>query len=247
MPLTDPDGYPQGHVNRVYEYVVAPACRKAGFFPNRADGSVHIDPFDVVKEVIDSELAIFDMSGHNQLASYGLAVRHALGLPVVLIRDVHSYIPFQTVDLNVVEYDDSLRIDTVQKAIDGLSEALQKASESKLQKHEIITRLGIGLHSSSAETASSGGSSQPEAPLSVSKTSHLPVISPLPDYVGDPFNAEEILKLKPGDELFHMNYGKGKLNSVKKMGKDELATIQFDAGTKLLVLTASDHFRKVRS
>jgi len=73
----------------------------------------------------------------------------------------------------------------------------------------------------------------------------LPIISPLPDHVGEPFNEQQIVKLKAGDVLFHLRHGEGKVNFVKKMGKEQLASIQFASGAKLLVLVASNFFRKI--
>jgi hypothetical protein len=75
--------------------------------------------------------------------------------------------------------------------------------------------------------------------------SHIPIISPLLDYVGEPFTEQQIGKLKAGNARFHLRHGKGKVNFIKKMGKDQLASIQFDSGPKLLVLGASNFFRKI--
>ncbi len=242
MPSTDPGGYPQGHVGRVYEYVIAPACRKAGYFPTQADVAAAIDPLDVVREIVNSDVAIFDISANNTNALYGLAIRHALGLPVIVVKDVKSMVAFNAMEIGTIEYDESLRIDTVQREVETLSTALTKAVESKKDKHEMLNRLGIGVGRPVVNEAPE--SIMPETIAPPEK--HIPVISPLPGYVGDSFTAAEITKLKPGDELFHLNYGRGKLNSLKKMGKDELANIQFESGSKLLVMTASDNFRKIR-
>ena len=253
MPAGDTIGYPQGHVGRVYEYLIAPACRKSGYFSSQPDTDVRIDPFEIVREIVESEVAIFDLSGNNANAAYGLVIRHALGLPFILVKDTKSVLGFSTPELDVIEYDESLRIDTVQKTTDVLSEALTKAVEKRKEKHEMLHRLGIRVgspgHSPAPDAVASAAtvhdeSTHAEPNASVGK--RLRVISPLPDYVGDPFDAAEILKLKPGDELFHLSYGTGKVNSVKKMGKDELANIQFDSGSKLLVLTFSDNFRKIK-
>jgi hypothetical protein len=41
MPQGEPNGYPQGHFNRVYDYVIVPACRAAGYWPTRADNATY--------------------------------------------------------------------------------------------------------------------------------------------------------------------------------------------------------------
>jgi hypothetical protein len=42
-----------------------------------------------------------------------------------------------------------------------------------------------------------------------------------------------------------LNHGKGKVDFVKNVGRDRMASIKFESGTKLLVLVVSDFFRKI--
>jgi hypothetical protein len=245
MPSGEPSGYPQGHFNIVYEYVIEPACRAAGFWPTRSDSTTYDRPLDVVRNIIDSELAICDISANNTDAHYGLAIRHSLDLPVTVVKDLKTLVAFHTNDLGLVEYDESLRIDTVKKAVEHLTEALKNAVTNKKTRHPLLDRLKLGVPQVTVDTyANSGGS--PEPIVESKPEVHLPKISPLPDYVSDPFTEDEIGKLKVGQSLFHLNHGKGKVNSIKSTGKDKLASIQFDSGTKMLVLAASDFFRKIK-
>ncbi len=253
MPPGEPGGYPQGHFNLVYDYVIVPACRAAGYWPSRSGSTTYNDPLDVVKEIIDSEIVLCDLSATNSNGLYGLAVRHALDLPVTLVKDMKTLTLFDTSDFGLIEYDESLRIDTVQKAVEILSEALKKAVENKKERHALLQRLTIGLPQVSAQTMvettiSSSTETTDQTILEERqkpKEHLLPKISPLPDYVGDPLTEEEIEKLKKGDFLFHLNHGKGKVNFIKNTGKDKLTSIQFDAGPKLLVVAVSDYFRKI--
>ena len=256
MPQIEPSGYPQGHFNRVYDYVIVPACRAAGYWPTRADKETYDNPLAVVKNIIDSEIVLCDLSASDSNALYGLAIRQALSLPVTLVKDRKSFVMFDAAEFGLVEYDESLRIDTVQKAIEILCEALKNAVETKKERHALLDRLSIGLPQFTAQNAmvdtniASIPAPPPEEKTDQKKETtaqeeRLPVISPLPDYVGDPFTEQQIGKLKAGDVLFHLNHGKGKVNFIKKMGKGELASIQFEAGPKLLVLVASDTFRKI--
>lgn len=255
MPQGEPNGYPQGHFNRVYDYVIVPACRAAGYWPTRADNATYDNSLAVVKDIIDCEIALLDVSATNSNALYGLAIRQALGLPVTLVKDLKSFVMFDTTEPGLVEYDESLRIDTVQKAIEVLGEALKKAVETKKDRHELLNRLSIGLPQFTSQN-SMADITLPSNPItSTDETPQkeetkaledsLPIISPLPDYVGDPFNEQQIGKLKAGDDIFHLRHGKGKVNFVKKMGREELASIQFESGPKLLTLVASNFFRKV--
>ena len=246
MPPGEPSGYSQGHFGRVYEYVIVPACRAAGYWPTRSDTVKYDNPLDAVKDIVDSEVVLCDLSANNSDALYGLAVRQALDLPVVSAKDTKTIVIFGANDFGLLEYDESLRIDTVQKATEVIGEALRKAVENKKERHQLLNRLSIGLPkvvpslTLDTDTSSDQPIEEPKA-----KEPSLPKISPLPDYVGEPFTEKEIDKLKVGDFLFHLNYGKGKVALIKNIGKDKLTSIEFESGTKVLMVAVSDFFRKI--
>jgi len=246
MPSVEPSGYTPGHFNRVYDYVIVPACRAAGYWPFRADQSTD-SPMVMMRNIVDCATAVCDLSAGNNDALYALSIRSALDLPITPIKDLKSFVMFDTQEFSTVEYDESLRIDTVQKTIEALSEAIKKSVENKKDRHTLLTRLSIGL-TTSTPPADSGATvfEVPEpAPPEPEPKAPLPIISPLPDYVGEPFTETQLEKMKVGDVLFHLVHGKGKVNSLKKTERDKLATIQFESGPKLLVLTPGNFFRKV--
>lgn len=243
MPNSEPEGYASGHFGRVYDYILLPACRAAGFWPERADGTGE-SPSEIIKNIIESEIAICDLSSNNTNVLYAFAIRQALNLPVVLVKDVHTNLSFYSKDFNEVEYDDSLRIDTVQKATQAISDALKGAFENKGERNTLLTRLGIDF-TKKAVVPETTFVPEPLIEPAAPKEPALPVISPLPDYVGEAFTEDEVDKLKIGNFLFHLNYGKGEIKTLKKVGKDNMAGIQFNSGQKILVLSASNLFRKI--
>src|SRR5262245_49737629 len=119
MPSGEPTGYASGHFGRVYDYVIIPACRLAGFWPERADSS-SASGADTIKNIIESDIAICDLSANDTNVLYALAIRQALGLPVVLIKDAKTTLNFYSKEFGEIVYDDSLRIDTVQSATQAL-------------------------------------------------------------------------------------------------------------------------------
>jgi hypothetical protein len=250
MPTSEPAGYSAGHFNRVYDYIVVPACRMAGFWPERADNpNTSNTASDVMKDIVDSDIAICDLSAGNPNAHYGISIRQALGLPLTLIKDTKTQTAFSLHELNQLEYDESLRIDTVQKEVEALSEALKKTFASKSDTNSWLTRLGIGP-GQQVEIQPAIVETKPEfEPLVldeiVEKKSPLPIISPLPDYVGESLTELDIDKLKVGDTLFHMNHGRGEIHTIKKMGKDKIAELLFESGSKTLVIGTSGFFRNV--
>jgi hypothetical protein len=251
VPLTEPDGYAKGHFNRVYQYIIVPACRLAGFSPVRVSDPIFNDsPLDIINTLIESDIVLCDLSSNNHHALYGFAIRNATGLPVTLMKDLKTNLTANIAEFDLVEYDDSLRIDTVETEIETLADALKKTFADKPEPSQLLGRLNI----KSAQVTEAPPVSayteialtpEPQAEDTEKKESHLPIISPLPDFVGGPLTQLEIEHLKVGDFFFHINYGKGEILTINHKTKDILAKIKFDSGSKLLVLTPSDIFRKV--
>jgi hypothetical protein len=249
LPLNEPDGYPKGHFNRVYQYIIVPACKLAGFSPQRASDPTVLDsPLDIINLLIESDIVLCDLSSNDPHALYGFAIRQATSLPVTLMKDLKTTVLANIPEYDKVEYDESLRIDTVENEIEVLGEALKKAFALHTATNPLISRLNI----KSAEVIEAHPiPAYVEIPLTPSqaedekKENALPIISPLPDFVGEPLTQHEIDHLKVGDFIFHMNYGKGEIITINHKTKDILAKVQFDSGSKLLVLMTSDIFRKI--
>lgn len=246
MPKSDPDGYAKGHIGRVYQYILVPACRFAGYNPIRVDDlTIQETPLDIIQSIIVSDIVLCDLSSNDSHALYGFAIRQNMGLPVILIKDLKTNLKANIPEYEVIEYDESLRIDTVQNEIETLSEALKKVFSNKTEPNLLLSRLNIGstqVAEPIPELTSRPASTEDETEK---HESHLPVISPLPDFVGEPLKQTEIDKLKVGDSVFHINYGKGEILTINKQTKDSLVKIRFDSGTKLLVVVPSGIFRKI--
>lgn len=246
LPTFEPEGYSKGHFNRVYQYIIAPACRQAGFSPVRlGDPTIDDTPLGILTTIIESDLLICDISSNQKNVWYGSAIRQSLGLPLVTIKDLKTNLKATIPDFEFVEYDESLRIDTVENEVPALSEALKKAIDNKSEPNNLLTRLNLTEPINQEPTATVfestfDGEHKPEE--SVSK---LPFISPVPDYVGDPLTQTEIERLKVGNSIFHMIYGRGELMSINKQTKDYLIKIKFEDGIKILVISPSEIFRKV--
>ena len=238
MPISDPEGYSQGHFNRVYEYIITPACKAADFTPSRVDVGMMAsgDALDVIKSIIESDIAICDLSSNNQNVAYGFVVRNALNLPVVLIKDLKTR-KITISDDTDATYDESLRIDTVQTEISALTDSIRTTYSKKSETHPLLSQMW---------NKSIGAKDSVQGEEEKDKESKLPIISPLPDYVGEPITSDDIDKLKIGDFIFHMTRGKGKITSLKNSsGGEKIAGLTFDSGRTILVLGTSGYFRKV--
>lgn len=146
MPIADTPGYDSGHFDRVYQHIIKPACEKAGFEPKRADDSIQTNTIilDILKQIVNADMAICDLSSRNPNVMYELGIRQAFNLPVVLLKDELTNRVFDTSHLRDIPYDHSLRIDTVSIAISKLSATLIETEKHKdNDTHSLISLLGI--------------------------------------------------------------------------------------------------------
>lgn len=126
MPIADMDGYEAGHFSRVYNHIIKPACEKSGFKAIRADDvtSSNFIVLDILRKIVECDLAICDLSGRNPNVMYELGLRQAFNKKTVLIKDNKTISPFDVQAFRYCEYDSLLRIDNAQKNVQVLSQAI---------------------------------------------------------------------------------------------------------------------------
>lgn len=146
MPISDADGYEPGHFARVYEHLIKPACEAAGFVAIRADDvkSTNYIVLDILTQIVSSSMVVCDLSARNANVLYELGVRHAFDLPVVLIKDRRTDRIFDIQGMRTADYDETLRVDTVQRDIKNLTSALVATRQSKgSDVNSLVKLLGI--------------------------------------------------------------------------------------------------------
>jgi len=126
MPIADMEGYDSGHFARVYNHIIKPACDNSGFKVIRADdvSSSNFIVLDILRKIIECDLAICDLSGRNPNVMYELGLRQAFNKKTVLIKDDRTVSPFDVQAFRYCEYDSLLRIDNAQKNVIKLSQAI---------------------------------------------------------------------------------------------------------------------------
>ncbi len=146
MPISDPPEYDPGHFQRVYDFLIRPACEKAGYRPVRADDVTNTNYIvvDILTKLIDSEMAICDLSGRNPNVLYELGIRQAFNKPVTLIKDSQTEKIFDIQGLRYVEYEHSLRVDSVVDDVKSVARSLAEtaAAEGK-EINSLIQLLSI--------------------------------------------------------------------------------------------------------
>ncbi len=146
MPISDAHGYDSGHFGRVYEHLIKPAIIEAGYHPVRADDTSKTDyiVIGIIRQIVECAMVVCDFSAKNPNVMYELGVRHAFNKPVVLIKDKKTEKIFDIQGLRYYEYDESLRIDTVQKDIVKISAAIKDtANPGENSFNSVVQLAGI--------------------------------------------------------------------------------------------------------
>ena len=92
--------------DRVYEQIIKRACKETGYHPVRADeiekpGFIHAQ---IITELMDADLVVADLTGHNPNVFYELAVRHYSKKPVIHLIEKPQKIPFDVASNRAINY-----------------------------------------------------------------------------------------------------------------------------------------------
>jgi hypothetical protein len=115
MPISDQDGYPEGHFTKVYNQIVKPSIEAAGYKSIRVDETenTHLIHATIIKKLIEAPMAICDLSSKNPNVMFELGIRQAFNMPVVLIQDEKTHRIFDVGGLNTLPYNSSREYDCV--------------------------------------------------------------------------------------------------------------------------------------
>lgn len=143
MPIADHPDYEIGHFERVYKYLIQPACIQAGYKPIRADDTKasNMIMLDVLKKIVDCDMAICDLSSRNANVFYELGLRQAFDKKTILIRDGKHDVPFDLLGFRYVNYSPSLRVDTVNKEINDIAIMLNKTDNADITDANSIVSI----------------------------------------------------------------------------------------------------------
>ena len=106
---------PQGseirdRMDGIFNEVIAPVAEEFGY---RAEIAIHdkspgIVTEGIVAKLIEADLVIVDLHGHNGNVMYGMALRHATGEPIIQMIPEGEDLPFDIAGSNTVTYDFSV-------------------------------------------------------------------------------------------------------------------------------------------
>lgn len=143
MPFSSPAGYDENHFSRVYDYIIRPACEKAGFEPVIAKDTAktNLIALEILKHIVEYDMALCDISSRNPNVFYELGLRHAFNKKTVLIKDKRTETPFDIASLRYTEYSETLRVDEVQKTVDQVSKNLRETYEAETNDGNSLVQL----------------------------------------------------------------------------------------------------------
>src|SRR5690348_15091915 len=91
----------------VLKFIISPAVEPLGYKPLRADQIAvpGLITSQVIQHIIEDDLVIADLTGHNPNVFYELAIRHALKKPFVQIISKEEVIPFDVAVSKTIKFD----------------------------------------------------------------------------------------------------------------------------------------------
>lgn len=158
MPISTPEGYTENHFKQVYDTIIAPAVRKAGYEPHRVDDDRICDSIidKILRNLVECEMAVCDLSSRNPNVMYELGIRQAYGKKVVLIQDEKSQPIFDVSAINTVFYNSRRTYEDVIASQNEISEAILSTA-----KEDSISLMSIAkMPSASAEAQSKSDDKQ---------------------------------------------------------------------------------------
>lgn len=162
MPITTHEdeaaryGGDKEHWKHVMESLFIPAIQAAGYEPviPAAKGSFLIHG-QIIKHLSETDLVLCDLSSHNPNVFFELGVRTSINLPVALVKDEHTSIPFDTSGINTFQYKSTLHGWDKDDQTDALKSHINDSAESCGGNNPLWNQFGLTI---TAQEPSSGGS-----------------------------------------------------------------------------------------
>lgn len=143
MPISDQDGYPEGHFTKIYEQIIFPSIMEAGYEPYRVDSNLlsHNIMLDIFMAIQECPMAVCDLSSRNPNVLYELGLRQAYDKPVVLIKDEKTPKIFDVSGLNTHEYNSQRLYENVLDAKEKIIKAIKETKKRGGNNHSIVKLL----------------------------------------------------------------------------------------------------------
>ena len=153
MPISNQHDSDDGHFQLVYEDIIKPSIEANNLIPRRADETknTNLIQLDILKKIIETPIAVCDMSSKNPNVFYELGMRQAFDMPTVLMKDENTTAPFDIQGLRYVTYKKEMRHRDVVKAISELTDCIKDTYAKKDDKTEINSLIRLMEFTTSAQ------------------------------------------------------------------------------------------------
>jgi hypothetical protein len=159
MPITthpdDADRYggDKDHWSHVMASLFVKAIESAGFDAIRpvAQGS-HLIHGLIIRHLSTADLVLVDLSSHNPNVFFELGVRTSLNLPIALVRDEHTSIPFDTSGINTYSYDSNLRGWEIEEQQTSLAQHIMDSHASCAGQNPLWRQFGLTIKAQEPDT-----------------------------------------------------------------------------------------------
>jgi hypothetical protein len=145
MPISNQNDYEDGHFTLVYEDIIKPAIQANDMKPIRANETknTNLIQLDILKRIIETPIAICDMSSKNPNVFYELGMRQAFDMPTVLIKDEETSAPFDISGLRYITYNKNMKHREVKSAVEELTKCIKETYLKKDDKSEINSLIRL--------------------------------------------------------------------------------------------------------
>lgn len=146
MPISDVNGYPEGHFDLVYKNIIRPSCELAGYSPFRADEdrAANMIQLEILRKLLAAPLVICDLSTRNPNVLFELGIRQAFDKPVVLIQEEGTSPIFDIATIRYLEYKKEMQYQDVLATHEKLKQAiLATTNPEKKGTNSIVSLLQL--------------------------------------------------------------------------------------------------------
>jgi len=130
-PIGEPKSDVRIYFDKARRHIIDPIAAKKGYVTSRADNISR--PGRITKQIIErlreDDLVVADLTQRNPNVFYELAVRHAVGKPVILMTEIGEQIPFDVAAQRVIFYD--LDPDNIEEAKNELEKQISEVESAK--------------------------------------------------------------------------------------------------------------------
>jgi hypothetical protein len=133
--------------DKILRHIIEPAAKTCGYKTVRADkiSEPGIITSQIIQHLVDDELVVADLSGHNPNVFYELAIRHVVRKPVVQLIQKGELIPFDVSAIRTIRFDYQ-DLDSAAQCHDDLLKQIRAAEKDPTDVDTPVT-MAIDLQS----------------------------------------------------------------------------------------------------